>query len=157
LLWPLTHQRRRYNAKVLTGFTCFGGSCCVSKAEQDRSTQAAKVILGILYMPLCFSVGPRGLPQGAFLPWIAGTAIDSNAIVLKLNLGRPHRFPESQPAISQVGRIIPKSLTDLRAIDVFANVAQGGLRVDLAELSLKGDISGSVLEGASDTAMFGLE
>lgn len=123
----------------------------------NRSTQAAQIILGILYLPPCLSINPRSFPQGAFLSWIAGTAIDSNAVVLKLNLGRPHRFPEPQLTVSQVNRIILESLADLRAVDILPDVPQGRLRVDLAELSLEGDIGGSVLEGASNATVFGLE
>lgn len=129
----------------------------MSKPGEDHSTQAAQIILGILYLPPCFPMDSRSFPQGAFLPRIAGTAIDSNAVVLKLNLGRPHRFPEPQLAVSQVHRIILESLADLGAVDILSDVPQGHLRVDLAELSLEGDIGGSVLEGASDAAVFGLE
>lgn len=143
--------------RVSMVFRCFAALYVMSKAGEGRSAQAAQIILGILYLPPCLSMNPRGLPQGAFLPWIAGTAIDSNAIVLKLELGRSHRFPEPQLAVSQVDRIYFKSLAYLRAVDILPDVPQGRLRVDLAEVGLEGDIGGSVLEGASNATVFGLE
>lgn len=122
-----------------------------------RSAEATQVPLGVFHLPTHIPVSPRGLPHSALLPRVTSLAINGNSIVHQLSTRCPRGLGKPPLPIAKVIGIVPQGFAHLWAVHVFPDIPKRRLSIDLAELGLKRDISGTELEGPGHATVLCLE